>query len=45
MLLDQRRRKALRARYSRANTSPQWRDFRDSAETRMYQGSFDCHDF
>jgi hypothetical protein len=45
MLLDHRRRKATRARYSQANTSPHWRDFRDSAETRMNQGSFDCHNF
>jgi hypothetical protein len=45
MLLDRRRRKASRARYSHANTSPHWRDFRDSAETRMNQGSFDCHNF
>jgi len=45
MLLDHRRRKASCVRYSYANTSPQWRDFRDSAETRMNQGSFDCHNF
>jgi len=45
MLLDRRRRKASRARYSHANTSAQWRDFRDCAETRMNQGSFDCHNF
>ena len=45
MLLDHRRRKASRARYSRANTSPQWRDFRDSAETRMNQGFLGLKNF